>query len=180
MLYHVPSHLVPWQQKRTVTNPKWGNWGSQEVTTSQGPWMSKRPSQDATPTESEARAQDPHYHVKSVTSSRPSPQSYKPEGRVGGRGEGKGGGVRMWLTVQHSFHYIHPVCLHTLTLRNFLDIRKETRHHKEVYRKLRMLPQYQKPQFPCWENEGYKWLLHAHLACSKHSWMVGIIVISKI
>ena len=108
------------------------------------------------------------------------PQSYKPEGRVGGRGEGKGGGVRLSLTVQHSFHYTHPVCLHILTLRNFLDIRKETRHHKEVYRKLRMLHQYQKPQFPCWENEGYKWLLHAHLACSKHSWMVGIIVISKI
>ena len=57
--------------------------------------MSKRPSQDATPTESEARAQDPGHHVNSVTSSRPSPQYYKPEGRVGGKGGREMGGVRM-------------------------------------------------------------------------------------
>ena len=54
--------------------------------------MSKRPSQDATPTESEARAQDPHHHIKSVTSSRPSPNltNQKEGWEEGGKGKGEG------------------------------------------------------------------------------------------
>lgn len=83
-------HLVPITAEGDSHHPKVRKLSSQEATTSQGPWMSKWPSQDATPTESEASAQDPHHHVKSVTSSRPSPQSHKPEGRVGGRGRGRG------------------------------------------------------------------------------------------
>lgn len=53
----------PRQGKMTLTIPRWGNWGLEEDTTSQGPRMSKWQNQDATPRVSEARAQDPRHHI---------------------------------------------------------------------------------------------------------------------
>lgn len=138
--------------KETIINPRWGNGGPEEAATYQGPLISKWQSQDSTLRTSvwdqSLGSQSPHEcHLLPA----------KLRGETG--------------YLPSSFHCTHlaPCLLHTLILRNLLDIRKNQEVVRSIQTAWGVFYQYQRPPFPCWKNADYTLLLHACLACSKPS-----------